>query len=121
MAPSPPPERGFYMYVLRCADGSLYTGYTVDLPRRLATHQAGKASKYTRSRLPVRLAAWSDFPTQRAAMQAEAAFKRLSRAQKLMCLAGDRPEARRTPQSRVGKESKSGASAHFDLGIVGNG
>jgi putative endonuclease len=112
-----PPERGFYMYVLRCADGSLYTGYTVDLPRRLATHQAGKASKYTRSRRPVHLAAWSEFPTQRAAMQAEVAFKRLSRAQKVRELATALP----TIRARVGEDSRSGALPPFDLGIVGNG
>ena len=72
-----------YMYVLRCADGSLYTGYTVDVPRRLRQHQAGKASRYTRARRPLTLAGWWQFADKRAAMQAEYAFKRLPRAEKL--------------------------------------
>ncbi|MNL60212.1 GIY-YIG nuclease superfamily protein [compost metagenome] len=72
-----------FMYVLRCADGSLYTGYTVDVPRRLRQHQAGKASRYTRTRRPLALAGWWQFETQRAAMQAEYDFKRLARAEKL--------------------------------------
>jgi putative endonuclease len=121
MATTLPPERGYYMYVLRCADGSLYAGYTVDLPRRLATHQAGRASKYTRARLPVEVGAWWAFPTQREAMQAEWAFKALSRREKLGHMAGNPPTTRPDKQSRDRKESRSGALAHFDLGIVGNG
>lgn len=78
-----PTPRGFYMYVLACADGSLYTGYTVELPKRLAAHNAGVGAKYTRARLPVQVKAWCEFPDRRAAMRAEAAFKRLSRSQKL--------------------------------------
>jgi putative endonuclease len=78
---------GHYMYVLRCADGSLYTGYTVDVARRLAQHQAGKASRYTRTRRPVTVAGWWQFEDKRSAMQAEWAFKQLSRAEKLRCLA----------------------------------
>ena len=48
---------GAYVYMLRCADGSLYTGWTVDVERRLAAHRSGAGSRYTRSRLPVELAA----------------------------------------------------------------
>ena len=44
-----------YMYVVECADGTLYTGYTTDVERRLKTHNAGKGAKYTRARLPVKL------------------------------------------------------------------
>jgi putative endonuclease len=80
-------EREHFMYVLTCADGSLYTGYTVDVARRLRQHQAGKASRYTRARRPVALAGWWQFEDQRAAMQAEAAFKRLSRSEKLKLVA----------------------------------
>ena len=72
-----------FMYVLRCADGSLYTGYTIDMERRLAQHQAGKASRYTRARRPVSLVGWWQFEDKVSAMQAEAAFKRLTRREKL--------------------------------------
>lgn len=53
----------YYVYLLRCGDGTLYTGYTNDLKRRLAVHNAGKGAKYTRSRLPVDLVYWEIFPT----------------------------------------------------------
>ena len=72
-----------YMYVLTCADGSLYTGYTIDVARRLSQHQAGTASRYTRTRRPVTLAGWWLFEDKRSAMQAEYAFKQLSRTEKL--------------------------------------
>jgi putative endonuclease len=75
------------VYVLRCADGSLYTGWTVDLDRRLARHATGKASAYTRSRLPVELALALPMPDQGAARREEARIKSLSRAQKLALLA----------------------------------
>ena len=75
------------MSVLRCADGSLYTGYTIDVARRLGQHQAGRASRYTRTRRPVAIAGWWAFEDKRAAMQAEWAFKRLSRAEKLRLIA----------------------------------
>lgn len=76
-----------WVYMLRCADGSLYTGWTNDLERRLARHAAGKASRYTASRLPVVLAASWPMPDRGAAMREEARIKRLSRPQKLI-LAG---------------------------------
>ena len=72
-----------YMYVLKCADGSLYTGYTTDLERRLATHNAGKGAKYTRARLPVQLLYSEAFPDKPSAMRAESLFKQKSRAAKL--------------------------------------
>jgi putative endonuclease len=71
-----------WVYLLRCADGSLYTGWTIDLDRRLAAHSAGTASKYTRTRLPVRLAASFPMPDRSAARREEARIKRLSRTQK---------------------------------------
>jgi len=71
------------VYVLRCADGSLYTGVTNDLDRRIATHRAGKGSAYTRSRLPVRLVYTERRPNRGAAQSREAAIKRLPRAAKL--------------------------------------
>jgi putative endonuclease len=72
-----------WVYVLRCRDGSLYTGWTNDLTRRLATHAAGKASRYTASRLPVELAAAWAMPDRSAAMREELRIKGLSRTQKL--------------------------------------
>ncbi len=73
----------FCVYVLECSDGSLYTGYTKDLEKRLKLHSEGKASKYTRARLPVKLRAKWPFRTRREAVRAEAAFKRLPRREKL--------------------------------------
>ncbi len=75
-----------WVYILRCRDGSLYTGWTTDLERRLARHQAGKASRYTASRLPVELAFQQAMPDRSAARREEARIKRLSRAQKLALL-----------------------------------
>ena len=72
-----------WVYLLRCADGSLYTGWTTDVDRRLAVHQAGKGARYTRARLPVELAAALPMPDRSAAMKEEARIKRLTRAQKL--------------------------------------
>lgn len=76
-----------YVYILRCRDGSLYTGWTDDLERRLLAHSAGKASKYTRSRLPVRLAAWFALRDAASARSLEARFKGLTRRQKLDAIA----------------------------------
>ena len=70
------------VYLLRCRDGSLYTGITNDLPKRLKTHAAGKASRYTRSRLPVSLAYTEPQPSKSRALKREAAIKKLSRRQK---------------------------------------
>ena len=72
-----------WVYILRCRDGSLYTGWTVDVPRRLAQHGAGKGSRYTRARLPIELAASFPMADARAARREEARIKRLRRAQKL--------------------------------------
>ena len=72
-----------WVYLLRCADGSLYTGWTTDVDRRLAVHQAGKGARYTRARLPVELAVKLPMSDRSAAMKEEARIKRLTRAQKL--------------------------------------
>jgi len=71
------------VYLLRCRDGSLYTGITNDLPRRLASHDRGQASAYTRSRRPVALAYRELVSDRGSALKREAAIRRLSRAQKL--------------------------------------
>lgn len=72
-----------YTYILSCADGSLYTGWTNDLEKRLAAHNAGKGGKYTRSHRPVTLAYYEEFPTKEEAMRREAAIKNLPRSEKL--------------------------------------
>ena len=73
----------YYGYLLRCGDGTLYAGFTNDLARRLAVHNAGRGAKYTRSRLPVELVYWENFPNKSSALKREYAIKRLSRAEKL--------------------------------------
>ncbi len=72
-----------WVYLLRCRDGSLYTGWTSDLDRRLARHRAGKASRYTASRLPVELEVAMPMPSRTAARREEARIKRLPRSAKL--------------------------------------
>jgi putative endonuclease len=79
----PPSRSRWLVYMLRCGDGSLYTGITNDLPMRLQAHAAGKASKYTRSRLPVALAYTEPQKSKSAALKREAAIKRLPRSQKI--------------------------------------
>ncbi len=82
--------RRHYTYLLRCADGSYYAGYTVDPARRLWAHERGRASRYTRGRGPYRLVAVWRCPTRRAALVLEQVLKRLSHAAKHR-LASGRP------------------------------
>jgi predicted GIY-YIG superfamily endonuclease len=79
-------EQRYLVYVLSCADGSLYTGYTANLRRRLAQHAAGRAARYTRSRLPVTLLAYWTELDRSTAMRVEASIKRLDRSAKLALL-----------------------------------
>ncbi len=72
-----------FVYILRCAGGTLYTGYTIDLERRVKQHQSGNGGKYTRTHTPVELVYSESFRTRREAMQREAAIKRLPRKKKL--------------------------------------
>lgn len=72
-----------YTYVLKCSDGSLYTGWTNDMKNRLKAHNEGKGAKYTRGRTPVELVYLEEFDTKEAAMRREAAIKKMSRAEKL--------------------------------------
>lgn len=72
-----------YIYMLKCRDGSLYTGWTNRLEERVAAHQSGRGAKYTRSRRPVELVYWECFQTRSEAMSREAAIKRMTRADKL--------------------------------------
>jgi putative endonuclease len=77
-----------FVYLLRCADGSLYCGWTVDVDRRLKAHNSGTASRYTSTRRPVRLAYARELPDRSAAMREEARIKRLTRREKLALVAG---------------------------------
>ena len=72
-----------YVYILCCSDDSLYTGWTVDLYNRILTHNDGKASKYTRGRLPVKLVYFEVFDNKIHAQKREYAIKQLSRDEKL--------------------------------------
>jgi len=76
-------SRSAWVYLLRCADDSLYCGWTVDLDARVAAHAAGRGAKYTRTRLPVELAWSCEHADNSAARREEARIKALTRAQKL--------------------------------------
>lgn len=72
-----------YTYIVECADGTLYTGYTNCLLRRLRNHNSGKGARYTRTRLPVKLIYYEIYETKREAMRREYAIKQLPRKEKL--------------------------------------
>lgn len=75
-----------YTYMVRCRDGTFYTGWTNDLDKRIKDHNEGKGAKYTRSRRPVTLVYWEEFMTKEEAMRREWAIKHMSRAEKLKLL-----------------------------------
>jgi predicted GIY-YIG superfamily endonuclease len=87
-----------WVYILRCGDGSLYTGWSVDPQRRLERHRAGTACRYTASHAPVELALALQMPDRRAAMREEARIKRLDRAAKLALI-----EQHARPRRRVAR------------------
>ena len=89
-----------WVYLLRCGDGSLYTGWTTDVGRRLQRHRAGRASRYTASRLPVALVYSRAMPDRGAALREEARIKRLSRRQKLELVAAAAVIGSEAPSSR---------------------
>ena len=72
-----------FVYIVECADGTLYTGWTTDLARRMAEHNAGRGGRYTRARRPVRLAYWEWAASPAEARRREAAIKRLPRTRKI--------------------------------------
>ena len=76
-------ENSHYFYVLECSDNSYYAGYTNNLEKRIATHNAGKGAKYTRARGPVKCIYYETFETKQQAMAAEYAFKQLNRTKKI--------------------------------------
>lgn len=81
----------YYVYLLRCADGTLYTGFTNNLARRLAAHNAGRGAKYTRGRRPVELVYWESFSNKSSALRREYAIKQLPRRQKLTLIQSSVP------------------------------
>jgi len=87
-----------YVYILRCSDGSLYTGWTTDLGKRIETHNQGKGAKYTRSRLPAELVYHEEYEDRQDAMKRECEIKKLSRQQKLKLIAADEVKASSPPQ-----------------------
>ena len=74
--------RHHYVYILRCADGTYYTGWTTDPERRLKAHNSGRGAKYTRSRRPVEIVHLEELGTKSEALKREAAIKKLSREEK---------------------------------------
>ena len=72
-----------YTYILKCKDGSLYTGWTNDLEQRVAAHNTGKGAKYTKARRPVELVYFEEFETKEQAMKREYAIKQMARIDKL--------------------------------------
>ena len=73
-----------YVYILRCADDTLYTGWTTDLEKRIQAHNGKKGAKYTKSRTPVSLFYYEEFESKSDALKREAAIKKLPRSSKLL-------------------------------------
>ena len=82
------------VYILRCGDGTLYTGSTTDVQKRLKTHRSGRGAKYTRGRGPVTLRYCEEAMDKPAALRREAALKRLSRVEKLRLIRESRVDAK---------------------------
>jgi putative endonuclease len=95
--PAAEPPIDAWVYLLRCRDGTLYTGWTVDVQRRLVRHQAGTASRYTASRRPVTLALALPMRDRTAARREEARIKRLTRPEKLALVQAAAPTPRAHP------------------------
>lgn len=72
-----------FVYIVRCSDNTLYTGWAVDVDKRVKVHNAGRGAKYTQTRRPVKLLYSEEFPTRADAMRRERAIKKLPRAKKL--------------------------------------
>ena len=79
-----------YIYILKCSDNTLYTGWTTDLEKRLKVHNTGKGAKYTRVRLPVEIVYFEEFEDKKDAMKREYAIKQLSRNEKMKELRNER-------------------------------
>lgn len=73
----------YYTYILKCADDTLYCGYTTDLKKRIKTHNSGKGAKYTKPRIPVELIFFEEFETKSEALKRECEIKKLKREDKI--------------------------------------
>ncbi len=82
-------EKKNYVYILKCSDGTFYTGWTTDIEARVKTHNSGSGAKYTRGRRPVSLVYYEELPDRSAALKREAAIKRLPRNKKLELIASN--------------------------------
>ena len=98
------------VYIVRCADGTLYTGTTTDVERRLTQHNAGTASRYTRSRLPVALVYHIRVADQSTALKREAAIKKLSRPEKEALIARKQSRIRRARSGSPASRPRRSAS-----------
>lgn len=85
----------YYVYILCCADDTLYTGITVDLKNRISAHNSGKGAKYTRSRSPVKLIYQEQYDGKSEALRREIAIKKLSRTEKLQLICRQKDEPRK--------------------------
>jgi len=94
----------FWVYILRCSDGSFYTGHTDNLERRLAEHHAGEIPCYTASRLPVELAFTQECATREEALAAERRIKDWSRSKKEALIRGDWRELKRLSRGKNQRE-----------------
>ncbi len=72
-----------FVYIVKCSDETLYTGYTNDITKRVTTHNKGKGAKYTQARLPVALLYWEQYDTKKAAMQREYVIKQMTKKEKI--------------------------------------
>ena len=95
----------FWVYILKCADDSYYTGHTDNLEKRIGEHQAGQIPGYTHDRRPVTLVFSQDFPTREEALASEMQIKGWSRRKKEAMMRGDWAEVSRLAQSRVSRPS----------------
>jgi putative endonuclease len=101
----------YFVYLLECADGTLYTGWTTDLTKRVAVHAEGKGARYTRGRLPVRLVYWEEVDSRSGALRREAVLRRKRRPQKQALIAdmtAGHEAARAAPTTMRGREGAPG-------------
>lgn len=90
-----------YVYILSCADGTFYTGWTTHLEQRVKVHNQGKGAKYTRSRRPVKLLYWEEYSDKGEALRREAAIKKLTRKQKEELVGGENKKILLLPCKKV--------------------
>ena len=102
-------RRRFFCYIVECADGTLYTGWTVDVEARVKTHNAGRGARYTKTRRPVKLVYTEPQPTHAAALKREAQIKRLRREAKFALTQSGRSMQRSEMTSGLKTQRRKGA------------